>query len=338
MSVAASVGSERNLLDETPEHARQLVISNPILLDEELERLRQVDHVTFRSETLDTTWPVAEGPAGLEAALDELCREADEALAGGANILILSDRRVGPMRAPIPSLLAVASVHHHLVRAGTRLQAGLVVESGEPRSVHSVAVLVGYGARGRQPVRDAGDAHGARRGRRAAARDERGGRAGAGGQGHRQGPPENALQDGDLDHPVLLRRADLRGGRPRLGRRREALHGHRVADRRHRARGARRGGAGAPRPCLAGERRRPPAGRGPLRLAAGRRAPRLEPGHDRAPPARGPERQPRHVRGVLARGQRREHAPADAARPARLPLPRGRRHPARRGRAGARRS
>ena len=146
MSVAASVGSERNLLDETPEHARQLVISNPILLDEELERLRQVDHVTFRSETLDTTWPVAEGPAGLEAALGELCREADEALAGGANILILSDRRVGPMRAPIPSLLAVASVHHHLVRAGTRLQAGLVVESGEPRSVHSVAVLVGYGA------------------------------------------------------------------------------------------------------------------------------------------------------------------------------------------------
>jgi glutamate synthase domain-containing protein 2/glutamate synthase domain-containing protein 1/glutamate synthase domain-containing protein 3 len=146
MSVAASVGSERNLLDETPEHARQLVISNPILLDEELERLRQVDHATFRSRTLDTTWPVADGHVGMEAALDGLCREADEALAAGANILVLSDRRVGPMRAPIPSLLAVAAVHHHLVRAGTRLQAGLVVESGEPRSVHSVAVLVGYGA------------------------------------------------------------------------------------------------------------------------------------------------------------------------------------------------
>ncbi len=146
MSVAASVGSERNLLDETPEHARQLVISNPILLDEELERLRQVDHETFRSETLDTTWPVAEGPGGLEAALDRLCRGADAALAAGVNILILSDRRVGPMRAPIPSLLAVAAVHHHLVRAGTRLQAGLVVESGEARSVHSVATLVGYGA------------------------------------------------------------------------------------------------------------------------------------------------------------------------------------------------
>jgi glutamate synthase domain-containing protein 2/glutamate synthase domain-containing protein 1/glutamate synthase domain-containing protein 3 len=146
MSVRASVGSERNLLGESPEHARQLVIDNPILLDSELERLRQVDHATFRARTLDITWPVSEGPAGMEAALERLCGEADEALAGGANILVLSDRAVGPMRAPVPSLLAVAAVHHHLVRAGTRLQAGLVVESGEPRSVQSVAILVGYGA------------------------------------------------------------------------------------------------------------------------------------------------------------------------------------------------
>jgi glutamate synthase (NADPH/NADH) large chain/glutamate synthase (ferredoxin) len=146
MSVRASVGSERNLLDETPEHARQLVIDNPILLDEELERLRQVHHAMFRSHTLDTTWPVADGVPGMEQAIERLCREADEALAGGANILILSDRRVGPMRAPLPSLLATAAVHHHLVRRGTRLQAGLVVESGETRSVHSVATLVGYGA------------------------------------------------------------------------------------------------------------------------------------------------------------------------------------------------
>jgi glutamate synthase (NADPH/NADH) large chain/glutamate synthase (ferredoxin) len=146
MSVQASVGSERNLLGETPEHARQLVIDNPILLDAELERLRQVDHATFRARTLDITWPVSEGAAGMEAAVERLCREADDALAGGANILVLSDCAVGPMRAPIPSLLAVGAVHHHLVRAGTRLQAGLVVESGEPRSVHSVAILVGYGA------------------------------------------------------------------------------------------------------------------------------------------------------------------------------------------------
>jgi glutamate synthase domain-containing protein 2/glutamate synthase domain-containing protein 1/glutamate synthase domain-containing protein 3 len=146
MSVQASVGSERNLLDETPEHARQLVIANPILLDDELERLRQVDTGVFQGHTLDTTWPVVDGPDGLETAVARICAEADAALAAGANVLVLSDRAVGPERAPVPPLLAVAAVHHHLVREGTRLQAGLVVESGEPRSVHSVAVLIGYGA------------------------------------------------------------------------------------------------------------------------------------------------------------------------------------------------
>ncbi len=146
MSVEASVGSERNLLDETPEHARQLVIENPILLDDELEALRQVDSDVFRAHTLDATWPLAEGPDGMERALERICREADAALASGVNILVLSDRATGPERVPVPSLLAVGAVHHHLVRAGTRLQAGLVVESGEPRSVHSVATLIGYGA------------------------------------------------------------------------------------------------------------------------------------------------------------------------------------------------
>jgi glutamate synthase domain-containing protein 2/glutamate synthase domain-containing protein 1/glutamate synthase domain-containing protein 3 len=146
MSVAASVGSEHNLLAETPEHARQLVIDNPILQDDELERLRQVESDVFRSHTVDTTWPVSDGVDGLERALDRVCAEADAALASGANILVLSDRAAGPERAPIPSLLATAAVHHHLVREGTRLQAGIVVESGEPRSVHSIAVLVGYGA------------------------------------------------------------------------------------------------------------------------------------------------------------------------------------------------
>ena len=146
MSVRASVGSERNLLDETPEHARQLVMDSPILLDGELESLRQVDSGVFRAQTIEITWAVADGPEGLDVALTRVCAEADAALAAGANILILSDRGVSAERAPLPSLLAVAAVHHHLVREGTRLQAGLVVESGEPRSVQSVAVLVGYGA------------------------------------------------------------------------------------------------------------------------------------------------------------------------------------------------
>ncbi|HEX7626611.1 MAG TPA: glutamate synthase large subunit [Gaiellaceae bacterium] len=146
MSVQSLVGSERNLLDETPEHARQLVIDNPILRDEDLERLRQVDSDVFKGHTIDITWPVVEGPDGLDAALDRICAEADAALTGGANILIVSDRNVGPDRAAMPSLLAVGAIHHHLVRRGTRLQAGLIVESGEPRSVQSVAVLIGYGA------------------------------------------------------------------------------------------------------------------------------------------------------------------------------------------------
>jgi glutamate synthase (NADPH/NADH) large chain/glutamate synthase (ferredoxin) len=146
MSVGASVGSERNLLDETREHARQLVIDNPILRDHELEQLREVRSDVFKSWTVDTTWPVEEGADGLDPAVERICVEADLALAAGANILILSDRRAGLDRVPIPSLLATSAVHNHLVREGTRLQAGIVVESGEPRSVHSIATLVGYGA------------------------------------------------------------------------------------------------------------------------------------------------------------------------------------------------
>ena len=146
MSVATGVGSERNLFDETPEHARQLAMETPILRNAELERLRQVDSSVFAARTIDITWPVGEGPAGLDAALDRICAEASAALVDGVNVLILSDRAVGPDRAGIPSLLAVGGVHHHLVREGTRLQAGLVLESGEPREVHHFATLIGYGA------------------------------------------------------------------------------------------------------------------------------------------------------------------------------------------------
>src|SRR5215211_3832303 len=146
MSVGTGVGSERNLLDETPEHAHQLAMKTPILRSGELEKLRQVDSSVFRSRTLDITWPVSEGPDGLEAAVDRVCSEASAALADHINVLILSDRALGPERAPIPSLLAVGSVHHHLVREGTRLQAGLMIESGEPREVHHFATLIGFGA------------------------------------------------------------------------------------------------------------------------------------------------------------------------------------------------
>jgi glutamate synthase domain-containing protein 2/glutamate synthase domain-containing protein 1/glutamate synthase domain-containing protein 3 len=146
MSLSTALGRQANLLDETPEHAHQLVISQPLLTNGELEKLRQVDHDVFQSDTLDATWPVEEGPEGLATAMERICREASECLAKGDNILILSDRAAGRDRAPIPALLAIAGVHHHLVREGTRLQAGLVVESGEPREPHHIACLIGYGA------------------------------------------------------------------------------------------------------------------------------------------------------------------------------------------------
>ncbi len=146
MSVATSVGSERNLLGESPEHAFQLVIDRPILRNKELESLRQIESDRFKAHTIDITWAVAEGTAGLDSALARISCEADEALVAGVNIIILSDRMVGLDRVAIPALLAVSSVHHHLVREGTRLQAGLVIESGEPRDVHQFATLIGYGA------------------------------------------------------------------------------------------------------------------------------------------------------------------------------------------------
>ncbi|HEX3519858.1 MAG TPA: glutamate synthase large subunit [Solirubrobacteraceae bacterium] len=145
MSLATSLGNERNLFEETPEHAHKLLLEQPILLNRELETLRHVDHEVYAARTIDITWPIAEGPAGMDAAIERICRQAREAIAEGINIIILSDRLLGPRKAPIPSLLAVAAVHHHLVLQGTRLRAGIILESGEPREVHHFATLIGYG-------------------------------------------------------------------------------------------------------------------------------------------------------------------------------------------------
>jgi glutamate synthase domain-containing protein 2/glutamate synthase domain-containing protein 3 len=146
MSLQAGVGAEVNLLSESPEHAHQLVMDSPILRNHELEKLRQVSHEIFDAATLDITWPIEQGHEGMEARLEALCEEAARYVDNGANILILSDRNLGPERVATPSLLAVAAVHHHLVRRGTRLRTGLVIESGEPREIHHMATLIGYGA------------------------------------------------------------------------------------------------------------------------------------------------------------------------------------------------
>ncbi|MDE3069579.1 MAG: glutamate synthase subunit alpha, partial [Acidobacteriota bacterium] len=146
MSLQTMVGTESNLLDESPEHAHQLVLERPVLLNRELETLRNISHDVFSARTIDVTWPVRDGAAGIGAALERICAQAHDAVAEGINVIILSDRGLSPNRVAIPSLLAVASVHHHLVREGTRLRAGIIVESGEPREVHHFATLIGYGA------------------------------------------------------------------------------------------------------------------------------------------------------------------------------------------------
>ena len=146
MSLQAGVGAELNLLAESPEQAHQLVMDQPILRNHELEKLRQVSHDVFDAATLDITWPIEHGPDGMEIRLYDLCGEAARYVDNGANTLILSDRNLGHERVAMPSLLAVAAVHHHLVRRGTRLRTGLVIESGEPRSIHDMATLIGYGA------------------------------------------------------------------------------------------------------------------------------------------------------------------------------------------------
>ena len=146
MSLQVGVGRERNLLMEHPSQAHQLVMDQPILRNHELEKLRQVSHEVFDAATLDITWPIEGAAAGMDERLSALCEEAARYVDHGANILILSDRNLGAERVAMPSLLAVAAVHQHLVRRGTRLSTGLVIESGEPRQIHDMATLIGFGA------------------------------------------------------------------------------------------------------------------------------------------------------------------------------------------------
>src|SRR5574341_56777 len=145
-SVESTVGPERNLLAAEPESCRQITIHSPVLTNDELGRLRNLQHPFFKSVTLPMLFRAAEGGPGLERAMEELCRSASAAIAGGANLLILSDRGVDKLNAPIPALLATAGVHHHLVREGTRTQVGLIVETGDAREVHHYCLLIGYGA------------------------------------------------------------------------------------------------------------------------------------------------------------------------------------------------
>ncbi len=140
------VGAESNLLDPRPESCHQIKVENPILTNEDLARIRFIDQPGFKSATLPIFFKAASGGPGLEQAMEGLCQAADQAIANGVNLLILSDREMNRANVPIPALLVVAGLHHHLIRAGTRTQVGLILESGEPREVHHFACLIGYGA------------------------------------------------------------------------------------------------------------------------------------------------------------------------------------------------
>jgi len=155
MSLVSIIGPRPNLFDlEGMSKVKRLEVRQPILTNGDLEKIRaisEIGHDHFKSLTLDTTWPAEASSAGMTAAIDSLCAQAEAAVRDGINIIILSDRRAGADRIHIPSLLACAAVHHHLIRVGLRTSVGLVVESGEPREVHHFACLAGYGAEAINP-------------------------------------------------------------------------------------------------------------------------------------------------------------------------------------------
>ncbi len=147
MSSVATIGPGRNLFDESPEHCHRLELPAPILTNAQIAQIKEIDSGELRTETLPLKFRVVGGGQALRAQLAALCARASRAVADGATILVLSDRGcANDAEAPIPSLLATAAVHHHLIREGRRTRCGIVVESGEPREVMHFALLIGYGA------------------------------------------------------------------------------------------------------------------------------------------------------------------------------------------------
>ncbi len=149
--MAVPVGRRPNLFDETANHAKLLRIDHPILRNAELARIRASDRSSVKAKTISTLFPVRDGSQGLESALQRIRTEASDAIADGYTVIVLSDRGIDSENSYIPSLLATAAVHHHLIREKTRTQADIIVESGEPREVHHFACLFGYGASGINP-------------------------------------------------------------------------------------------------------------------------------------------------------------------------------------------
>ncbi len=215
MSLVSMIGPRPNLLGHEAGTHHRLEVSQPILTDGDLQKIHAIETLVpaFRTDTLDATWPAAEGADGMAPALERLCREATEAVEAGHNILILSDRATSAERVPIPALLATSAVHHHLIRRGQRTLTGIVVETGEAREVHHFCALAGYGAEAINPylafatIEQIRIENGLRAQRRSRAEELF--------EGARQRHPQGHVQNGHFDLPVLLRCADLRCGRTR---------------------------------------------------------------------------------------------------------------------------
>ncbi len=146
MSLNTALGARGSMLEERPEFCKLIKFNSPVLTNTELEWLRSLEDPAFASITISCLWNVSEGPAGLERALKQVCDQAVRAVGEGFSLIILSDRGVSPEKAPIPILLAVAGVHHALIRQGLRMRASIIAETGEAREDHHFACLIGYGA------------------------------------------------------------------------------------------------------------------------------------------------------------------------------------------------
>ena len=343
-SLGTAIGPDKNLLTATPAHCRQVVLDFPVIDNDELAKIQQInrdgDMPGFATVRIRGLYPVSGGGPALQSVLEDIFTEVTESVARGARFIVLTDRDADAEWAPIPSLLLTSAVHHHLIRQRTRTQVGLVVEAGDVREVHHVALLIGYGASAVNPylamesVEDL-----ARRGLVGDVAAREGGAQPD--QGARQGRAQGDVQDGHLDRRVLPRRAGLRGRRPRPGPGRQVLHRHVVEAGRRRARGAGLGGRPPPRRGLPAQRHpahAPDPGRGwRVPVASRGRAAPLQPADglpaaacDAGPPLR-------RLQAVHVRGGRAGRAADDAARA--LPF-QGRRRlgpPAgadRRGRAG----
>ena len=151
MSLISYVGGSQNLLDETPNHCLTLELSQPVLTNNELEKLRYIDNHHFQSKTINTLFNANGKPDSLKKALERICQYSQDAVEDGYSIIVLSDRLIDSSHAPIPSLLAASAVHHHLSRKGLRAKVGLIIEAGDVWETHHFATLIGFGAAGINP-------------------------------------------------------------------------------------------------------------------------------------------------------------------------------------------